>query len=654
MAISKMTKVLIISHRSEANDLLEAIQHAGICEIFSAEQAIVSKDSPDLCCAGLSPRDVEDKVESLGNVIDFLSSFSKSPKGITAALAPRAVIEQSQYNSAIVNGKLAEIASDAEQVKHRIDALQTQIETYDFTLKHLKPWESLDIAVEQLGQLENANCLAGIIAAAKLDQIKPELNALDAIVEPVSKSNNKIACVIICLKENSAELHKLLRSIEFESANFESMAGTIADILEKTRAELLTAEKAIIEEKTKASEFAGNLLELQILFDHNNNLLSREQTQAMAPATDHTVIFEGWTKKTDYAKLEKIVSQFNASSLNKIEPVEDEDVPVEIENSRAIKPFEVVTRLYGMPQHIEIDPTILLAPFFAIFFALCLTDAGYGIIIILFSAYLIKKMQADKKLLWLLVTCSVVTIGAGALTGGWLGDTIQQFIPGLSNLRKSMMWFDPLEKPMTFFALSCGLGYFHIMFGICTAFVHNLMKKDYAAAVFDCLTWLVMLNSLVLFGTSKMAPNLIRPEVGSFFGIVAMVPAALIFLFSQREGSWGARLGMGAYNLFSTIFYLGDVLSYLRLMALGMVTGGLAMAINVIAKIVSEIPYGIGIALAIVVFIGGHLFNVAISGLSAFVHTIRLQFVEFFPKFLVGGGREFKPLGKKYQHIYLK
>jgi V/A-type H+-transporting ATPase subunit I len=213
-----------------------------------------------------------------------------------------------------------------------------------------------------------------------------------------------------------------------------------------------------------------------------------------------------------------------------------------------------------------------------------------------------------------------------------------------------MMWFDPLEKPMMFFGLSLALGYIQILTGLVIAFVHNLRQREIAAAVFDQLTWLVMLNSIVLFGASKA--GVISSEMGRMFGYVALVPAGLIFLFSHREGGIGARLGMGAYNLFSAIFYMGDVLSYLRLMALGMVTAGLAMAINVIAKITLDIPY-IGFLVMIVVLIGGHGFNLAISGLSAFVHTLRLQYVEFFPKFLTGGGRQFSPLGKEYKHIYI-
>ena len=110
---------------------------------------------------------------------------------------------------------------------------------------------------------------------------------------------------------------------------------------------------------------------------------------------------------------------------------------------------------------------------------------------------------------------------------------------------------------------------------------------------------------------------------------------------------------LGFYNLFSAVFYLGDVLSYLRLMALGMVGAGLAMAINVIAKISGEIPV-VGIIITILVLIGGHIFNMLLAVLSAFVHTLRLQYVEFFPKFLIGGGSEFKPLAKDYKHIYIE
>jgi V/A-type H+-transporting ATPase subunit I len=345
------------------------------------------------------------------------------------------------------------------------------------------------------------------------------------------------------------------------------------------------------------------------------------------------------------------VSRFPASNLSEIEPSKDEDIPVEIENKNIVRPFEVITRLYGMPRHFEVDPTVFLAPFFALFFALCLTDAGYGLVIIALMLIFIKKLHGDKKLMWMLGICSVVTIVAGVLTGGWFGDAIQQFLPALAPLREKMIWFDPFEKPMIFFALSLSLGYIQIMAGLLIAFGYNLKRRAYVAAVCNQLAWVVMLNCLVLlFFGGKIG---FSGRASATFGQIALLPAAVILLFSEREGSWAARIGMGAYNLFSTIFYVGDVLSYLRLMALGMVTAGIAMAVNVIAKIVLAMPYGTGIIAMVLVLIIGHGGNLAMSALGAFVHTLRLQYVEFFPKFFVGGGRQFVPLNKQYQHIYV-
>ncbi|MHC4338436.1 MAG: V-type ATPase 116kDa subunit family protein, partial [Planctomycetota bacterium] len=185
------------------------------------------------------------------------------------------------------------------------------------------------------------------------------------------------------------------------------MTGTVAELIKQHNEELNETRKLLQQEYEKARQLSAHLLKLEILCDHYTNLLSREQTRAIAPATEQTVILEGWVKKNDFTRLEKTVLQFGASSLSKIEPAEGEEIPVEIENKKVIKPFEVITRLYGMPQHFEVDPTVFLAPFFAVFFGLCLTDAGYGLIILAISIYFIRKMQGDKKLMWMLVICSV-------------------------------------------------------------------------------------------------------------------------------------------------------------------------------------------------------------------------------------------------------
>lgn len=652
MAITQMAKVVIVSHRSQASELLEALQAEGICQILNAEQAMVTRDMPELTAAAEKPKDIEALLNRLQKSILFLKNYAQAQKGLSA-FAPRIVIDNQLYNTTISQSeKILKIIDQAEQTETAIEKAKSEIENLNATLQMLEPWQALKTPVEEIAPSKNTNCFAGLLPTQHYEHVLESLNEFAAAVQQIGTAANKHACLIVCLKDQTEEVQKLLRSAEFEQVTFESMTSTVANLIKQHTDKLHCAEDQLQKHYKNAALLSENLLKLQILHDHYQNLLNREQAKDTAPATERTVILEGWVKKHNFKRLEKIVSRFDATSVTKIEPAEDEEIPVEIENKNYVRPFEVITRLYGMPQHFEVDPTVFLAPFFAIFFGLCLTDAGYGLVIIALMIYLIKKVQGDKKLMWMLGICSAVTVVAGALTGGWFGDAIQQFVPALTPVRQRMMWFDPLEEPMIFFKLALGLGYFQIMFGLFVAFVHKLKQRDYVSAVCDHLTWLVMLNSIVLFLAGKFGA--ISTEIGSKFGLLALVPAGMILLFSHREGGWGGRIGMGAYNLFSTIFYMGDVLSYLRLMALGMVTAGLAMAINVIAKIVGEIPYGIGIIAMIIVLVCGHSFNMGINALGAFVHTLRLQYVEFFPKFFVGGGRPFEPLNKKYQHIYIK
>jgi len=651
MAISQMAKIMIVSHRSQARELLEALQSSGLCQILNAEQAMITKEWPELIIAADRVRETEELLDRLSKSAVFLKDYTDRPKGLAAVLSPRTVIDNKTYEKIVANEEILQKAQKAEETEAAIEKIKTKIENIEAVLEQLEPWQGLETAVEELGQLKTTTALTGLLPIQKFEQIATDIAELDAAIEKIGTSGNNHACLVVCLKENTNKVQKLLRSADFEAVSFEPMKGTIAELIEQHLEKLNEAKKQLNLQYETAAELAGSLLEIQTFCDHYTNLSEREHTESNSPATEQTVIFEGWVKQKNYRQLEKIISKFSASNLSKIKPAEGEDIPVEIENKKFVRPFEVITRLYGMPQHFEVDPTVFLAPFFALFFALCLTDAGYGLIIIALTVYLIKKMQGDKKLIWMLGICSAVTVVAGALTGGWFGDGIQQFIPALAPVREKMMWFDPLEKPMMFFALSLIVGYIQLLAGLVIAFIHNLKQKDYIAAVCDQLTWLVMLNSIVIFLAGKSGA--VPVQIGGFCGKLALIPAVMILLFSQREGRWGGRLGMGAYNLFSTIFYMGDVLSYLRLMALGMVTAGLAMAVNVMAQVASQAPWGIGIIAAAIVLIIGHGGNLALSALSAFVHTLRLQYVEFFPKFLAGGGRAFEPLSKKYKYIYI-
>ncbi|MHC4115484.1 MAG: V-type ATP synthase subunit I, partial [Planctomycetota bacterium] len=517
-----------------------------------------------------------------------------------------------------------------------------------------EPWDGLTTPVEMLGDFEYVSCLVGSIPEQQVDEVKGQIAELGGALETVGKTGHFFACVIICPKESIIEIQKQLRAADFTPVAFEGLSGTAAELIAQERAKLVGIKKELADQNHRTVEFAKEEVKLGILFDHYQNLAFREQARTRAPATEYTVLLEGWVKRYDYPRLEKIVSGFGASSLTKIEPAEGEEIPVEIENKNVVRPFEVITRLYGMPQRIEVDPTVFLAPFFALFFGLCLTDAGYGLVMVALSIYLLKKLQGDKKFAALMLICSISTVVCGALTGGWFGDAVQILgIPALVNARAAILkfGFDPVKNPQTFFRLALGIGYIQLLSGILVAFFYKLRQKRFVDAIGAHLTWFVMLNcfAVYFFSTKQI---LVPEKYGAFFLRLAIVPALVIVLFSHNEGSIVARLGMGFFNLFSAIFYIGDILSYVRLMALGMVTTGLAVAINQFSVMASEKKY-VGPVLALIILLGGHAFNMGISALGAFVHTLRLQYVEFFPKFFQGGGKLFEPFTKQYKHVYI-
>lgn len=644
-----MQKIMIVAHRSQASDLLRAMQDAGIVQILDAERSMVTIEWPELEVEPRRHRDLEDSIDRLNKAIGFLKPYVEDEQ--TSLFAPRVRVDFDTYTNVISTDESGRILEQVESVSGQMDKLAAEADSNGVLLEKLQPWETLTVPIEELDSLYTSTTFVGLIPEQFFAEAQEKLAELGAAIEKVETRHRMVACLGVCLDEAASEVQKALRSVDFEAASFEGLSGLVKDNIDRLRSRQEEIEKERAELAEEAKRLAKERLKLQILSDHYENLHSRIHTESTAPATEHAIFLEGWVKKKDYQALEKLVTRYDACDIAPIEPGQDEEIPVEIDNGPAARPFETITRLYGMPDVSDVDPTVFLAPFFALFFGICLTDAAYGLIMIGFLWWLLRKFTGDKKFMLMMLICSVMTVIAGALTGGWFGDAIQQFVPQLSGFRETLMWFDPLEKPMYFFTISLALGYFQIIFGLCISLWNNWRSGNHREAILDQGSWLVWLNSLTIFGFGKA--GYLPAAVGTLFGFIAVIPAVAIVLFSERKGPLAFRLGMGGYNLFSTVFYIGDVLSYIRLMALGMVTAGFGMAINEIVKTVMSggVIGWIGGAL---IFVVGHLFNIANSALSAFVHTMRLQFVEFFTKFLKGGGKQFDPLRQSYRYIDLK
>lgn len=395
-------------------------------------------------------------------------------------------------------------------------------------------------------------------------------------------------------------------------------------------------------------KFLEKKFKYEILRDVYENRRSLELESGKTGRTKYLSIISGWIPGLLKGEITGLLKKdYPQCHIEFSKPDKNEKPPVILKNGGFSDAFEVVTNLYGTPSYNWIDPTPYMAPFFALFFGLCLTDAGYGLIIAGLCIWAIKNLKLTKglkKFMFLLLWGGAASVVTGALTGGWFGNAFSN-IKVIDNLKI----IDPLKKPEIFLYFSVMLGYIQVIFGIILSFIQNFKSGDVKAALFEELPWLVILLSIPLYFAGGLFNSISR----------ALIPAGLagvVLLSGHKNKNIFARIGAGLYKLYSGTDYFKDMISYSRLFALGMGTAILGMAVNEMAVQASGIRVlglPVGYLILAVVFIGGHIFNIVMSMLSAYIHTSRLQYVEFFKWFFKGGGRSFSPFSWKNRRVSL-
>ena len=654
MAVSQMQRVQIFAHSSHRASLIKDLQDLEIIHVNDLnEQEKPTDEVPLESEVRTIIRGMQNDLSRLQSAVNYLSNFEPKKGFIAGLLGDRVVLSSQEYAEIAreeSDGEWRNNCNECQSLENEATNLTSRESRLKNDRENLRLWSSLDVPIEEIQDTEKVAIRIGIVPLSTYDGLLADIENSEADVafEAVGETKTEVYLTVMFLKSDEQEAYSILTRYGFSSVSLSMTSGTVNDQLKHIEQELLEISSRREGIAKESYELATHRNKLMAIYDHMTELLRQEEIREAFAHTEYTFTVDGWVRKKDVKNLTNELSEkYDEVEIIASDPLKEDEPPVDLEIKGPADPFQMVTRLYGIPNYREIDPTPLIAPFFAFFFGICITDAGYGFIVALVAILAVRKVTGGgKNLLRLLVYAGLATIVVGAMTGGWFGISPDKLPGPLLKLRL----LDPQGSgQMDFLKAILVIGFIQVWFGFFVKLYIDIRERDWAAACFDELPWVL---AMILIGVAGFLWLSHAPMISILVIVVSiLLCCSVIILFAGRESSNPvARIGTGGFELYTKITgTFGDVLSYLRLFALGLATGIIASVINTMGGMMWGSP--IGKVVAIGIFIGGHIFNLVINALGGFIHTARLQFVEFFTKFYEGGGEEFRPF--KREHTYV-
>ncbi|MBA7497871.1 hypothetical protein ES704_00604 [subsurface metagenome] len=651
MAVCKIKKVNIFTHLELKDEIIEELQKAGCVQIIDVTPKLKKSSLSDF-----NEINNTERISALPEVkycIDYLSNFIDKPKKSDKPTTTTKYVYDykklpllfSQFDYKEIYNKCKELDGKLKELKNRENHLVK-------TQEHLKEWKELDIKVEDLEGTKNTKIIVGTLSSKDFISCLEEIKKIGKEIEINKFAEDKKQCkiMIVSISEYYVLIKKVLDKYNFNSFQIHiEFTKTPKNILEDISKEL----KSIKEKRGIISDSSRKLyrenLSLYLAFDYLSLLKSRKDIEIYLKMTKKVIIIEGWIleKNIDIMK-KRLFNKTNELEIIFSDPDENDDIPVALDNNKFVEPFESITELYGIPKYKEFDPTPLFAPFYFIFFGMCLSDAGYGLIIAALSYFSLSKFKFEgtvKKFFELFFLGGLSTFIMGAIMGSWMGDTLNYLPKNILFIKTFLIdtisLLDPIKNPMPLLLISLSLGVIQIYTGIIIKFIANVKENKIKTGLMDQGSWLLLISGLLLFILANSVGSLAGLKIITKYIIWAGLLSVVITQGRSNKNIILKAAG-GVLSLYDIIGYFSDILSYSRLFALGLSTAVLAVVVNNFVMLFKDIPF-IGIILAALVFIIGHLFNMVISGMGAFIHSTRLQYVEYFTKFYEGGGAPFKP-----------
>lgn len=668
MAVLQMQRISICALKKDRKAILEKIQSMGIMEMSQVAEDEDGFEKMDTISARQS---FEKKASLSESALDILDAYAPEKKSMFASLEGKKLVESDQF--AKITAKKEEILEKAERIvacnkeiaEHKAESakLENQIEA-------LVPWLSLDVPMNCKGTEKTAMLLGTMPGETTLESVYEQIQTgeaqTDAVdVEIINSDQDATYLAVLCLKADAGAVEEALRAAGFAKPSQTVHAVPAKETAElKTKIEQLNKKIEEIEEEIKGC--AKFREELKVIGDYYRMRAKKYEILGTLPQSQRTFVISGYIPKKAAGAVEKAIGEHYDCVIDIDELKEDEEPPTVLQNNAFSSSVEGVLEAYGLPHKGEFDPTTIMSFFYVFFFGMMLSDAAYGAIVAIACFVVLKKyprMSASMhKSIKLFMFCGLSTIVWGILFSGYFGDAVDVIGRTFFGVEVSVppLWFAPLNDPMKLLIYSMAFGLVHLFVGLGIKGYMQIKDKQYLDFFCDVVLWFIFLIGLIMilipsdiFASIAQVKIVFPPVLNTLAKALSIIGAVGLLLMSGRSSKNPVlRLALGAYDIYNITGWLSDVLSYSRLLALGLATGVIASVVNQMGSMLGGgIVGAIGFA---IIFVIGHAMNLSINLLGAYVHTNRLQFVEFFGKFYEGGGRPFEPFETDTKYVDIK
>lgn len=644
MAIVNMKKFNLFTFDDDRKKLLDRFQKFNYVHLVETDFDDMDEDEFTRPRSSEELMEIDSKIKRSKDDIDLMEKLKEKESLIKSLKEGVEDISLEGLEEKALSFPFEKIDKEIKDLLAKKDKNRSTIQNIDSKILELEPWRNLESPISELESIQTVNVYTGTISSKYALEFEEDISKYElSYVDRISQDKNYYYYLIILDSSIEEDIKKLLTTYGFTNVNIKAKKTVVEEIksYEKTK-ETLYEENKQTDENLK--EYVKYLDDFKITYEFYRNEKIKIMSEEKFLKTTELDLIEGYVPESKLKEFESEIQKVCGENyyLSAEDAKRDsKEVPILLKNNSFVKPFELMTEMYAMPKYNEIDPTPFFAPFYFVFAGIMVGDFGYGLLVFLATLIALKSFNltdSTRRFVKFFNYLSISTIIFGVIFGSFFGGVIE--LPSL---------IDPAEDSTLLVIISLILGGIHIFFALGIKAYMNIRDGKPKDALYDVGFWYMALLGIIGFLLGGPI-EVLAPYKKVFLTVMILGMIGIVATGGRDQKSTGAKIGWGVYSLYGITSYLGDFVSYLRLMALVLSGSFLGLAINMIAGML----FGSGILgkiFAIVVFVAFQLFNAFLCYLSAYVHTARLTYVEMFNKFYEGGGIPFKKMIEKSDYF---